>query len=102
LFFIALVTYFVSYTNKEKNKLLDLQESLKKSLITDTLTQLKNRNAITKDFGKSKENLTVVIFNIVKFKNINDFYGINVGDYVLQSVAMKLREVTKKHSIRPL
>jgi len=102
LVFIALVTYFVSYTNREKNKLIRLQESLKKSLITDTLTQLKNRNAITKDFDKSKENLTVVIFNIVKFKHINDFYGTSAGDYVLQSVAMRLQKIIQKYKISDL
>lgn len=98
LIFIALVTYFVFYSNKEKYKLGRLQRSLEVSLVTDTLTRLGNRNAITKDFRKSKDNVTVVMFNIVKFKHINDFYGVNVGDYVLKSVAMKLRKITKKYA----
>jgi diguanylate cyclase (GGDEF)-like protein len=70
---------------------------------TDTLTQLFNRlkfhQLLEKNILESSTNGTAfafIIFDIDKFKNINDTYGHDIGDYVLKElpkvVKTKLRE----------
>ncbi|MGM0623280.1 MAG: EAL domain-containing protein [Campylobacterota bacterium] len=94
----AVFVYFVYFHNKEKRKLARLKRNLEKTLVTDALTGLNNRVAIIKEFRKKHDDLAVVMFNIAKFKHINDFYGTNVGDYVLKSFALELKKLTKKCS----
>ena len=61
---------------------------------TDELTSLPNRRSFDNDFNKEflrakryKNNLTLVMFDIDFFKKVNDTYGHQCGDYVLQNVA---------------
>ena len=61
---------------------------------TDELTSLPNRRSFDSDFNKEflrakryKNNLTLVMFDIDFFKKVNDTYGHQCGDYVLQNVA---------------
>jgi len=66
-----------------------LRESQKKSLklaYYDQLTGLPNRQKIVSDMGKRNPSVCV-IFNIDDFKEINDFFGIEIGDNILQQVA---------------
>jgi len=93
---VGYLIYFIYHSDKEKTKLFRLQKSLEKSLVTDSLTGLGNRIAITKFFRKKIEPLTVVLFNIARFKHINDFYGIHVGDAVLEKFAKELKKFTTK------
>ena len=93
LSFIALVAYFIYHNNKEKKNLRKLQESLEISLVTDPLSGFGNRNAAQKALKGCDKDTIVVLFNIVKFKHINDFYGVHVGDYVLKALSMKLKKV---------
>jgi diguanylate cyclase (GGDEF)-like protein len=93
---VGYLIYFIYHGDKEKTKLFRLQKSLEKSLVTDSLTGLGNRIAITKFFRKKIEPLTVVLFNIARFKHINDFYGIHVGDAVLEKFAKELKKFTTK------
>ena len=62
--------------------------------ITDELTGLSNRryfdNCFDKEFLRAqryKNKLTIVIFDIDNFKDINDTYGHQCGDYVLKQIA---------------
>jgi len=69
-----------------------LRESQKKSLrlaYYDQLTGLPNRQKIVADLQK-KAFTACVIFNIDHFKEINDFYGIEIGDRILKEVAQWL------------
>jgi diguanylate cyclase (GGDEF)-like protein len=93
---VGYLIYFIYHNDKEKTKLFRLQKSLEKSLVTDSLTGLGNRIAITKFFRKKIEPLTVVLFNIARFKHINDFYGIHVGDAVLERFSKELKKFTTK------
>lgn len=56
---------------------------------TDELTQINNRYSLYDYFDqeKDKSNLSLAIFDIDDFKNINDGYGHVTGDYVLKTVA---------------
>lgn len=61
---------------------------------TDELTKLSNRRCFDNDFNKEYlraqryyNNLTLVMFDIDYFKNVNDSYGHPCGDFVLREVA---------------
>jgi len=75
--------------NEEKTK------QLKKQLYTDELTQLPNRRALIRDMKLYKE-AALAIINIKSFKNINDVFGFDVGNYTLQIVAKRLSYYVKE------
>jgi diguanylate cyclase (GGDEF)-like protein len=71
--------------------------------ITDDLTGLSNRryfdNCLEKEFLRAqryKNKLTLVIFDIDHFKNVNDTYGHQCGDYVLKQVAKAALQTFRK------
>ncbi len=66
--------------------------------ITDKLTGLYNRlrldeilNMKEKEFKRYKIVFSVIILDIDNFKSVNDIYGHNVGDYVLQTLSNILK-----------
>ena len=61
---------------------------------TNILTGLKNRYALIADLDniKNKSDVDVAIFNIDKFRNINDNFGYNYGDEYLTSISKTLKE----------
>lgn len=72
----------------------------------DELTGLPNRRALDLDIDKlipaSGEQATnpfaVILFDINRFKNINDSLGYNAGDMVLQTIAKRLKTLESKTS----
>lgn len=65
-----------------------LRESQKKTMklaYYDQLTGLPNRQKIVSDMGKRNPSICV-IFNIDDFKEINDFFGIETGDKILNQL----------------
>jgi len=91
--------YIDSYKKlKEENQLLkEKEEELSYLATTDYLTQLYNRRYCIetgeKLFQLAKRNerpLSVIIFDIDDFKQVNDTYGHKVGDAVLVSLGIKL------------
>lgn len=71
--------------------------------MTDELTGLFNRrsfdNAFEKEFlraARYNNKLTLVMFDIDHFKNINDTYGHQCGDYVLQQISNAALQTFRK------
>ena len=66
------------------------KKEIRKMANVDSLTQLKNRRAIS-EIGKklynSKKKFSVILFDIDHFKNINDTYGHQAGDEVLKVIS---------------
>lgn len=68
--------------NREKS------QQLIEQLYRDELTGLGNRNALIKDLqGNTKSYLA--IFNIRNFREINDAFGFEVGNYILKELAQR-------------
>ena len=71
-------------------------EALRKAYIelelaatTERLTKLLNRKSFEKD-EKELDNPVLLLINIDGFKHVNDFYGIQAGDFVLKEIAVCL------------
>jgi len=69
---------------------------LVESLFIDPLTQLPNREKLIVDFEKKKY---VGLLNIDSFKEINDFYGVEIGDIVLKKVGEILNDVRNVYKL---
>ena len=57
---------------------------------TDSLTDLANRRALDMrgpEFFRKSKSLCLILFDVDKFKNINDTYGHLAGDYVLKELS---------------
>lgn len=79
--------------NQQKTKQLFEQ------IYTDELTQIANRNALFRDLQEN-ENSFLVIFNIKSFKQINDVFGFDAGNSILQQISLLFTEITKEDSYK--
>nr|WP_311732215.1 transporter substrate-binding domain-containing protein [Vibrio ponticus] len=89
VFFVALAASLIAsfYLNQQSN--------------TDNLTRLKNRRALKRRFSKGvPAEATLVYLDVNKFKPINDTYGHEVGDQVLQELARNINRYWKGQSYR--
>lgn len=101
--------YFFSYLFSTVKQRLENEKTLSKEFlrqaITDKLTGLKNRTAFGEDLEKAlelceKNNkvLSVIFFDLDRFKYINDAFGHNTGDELLKKVADLLGKYEDEHS----
>lgn len=66
----------------------DKSQQLIEQLYTDALTGLGNRNALVKDLENNTSSY-LAIFNIRNFREINDAFGFEVGNYILKELAVR-------------
>ena len=66
----------------------DKTKQIIKQLYTDELTDLSNRNALFREL-KNNQNAFVAIFNVRNFKEINDAFGFETGNYILKGLAVR-------------
>jgi diguanylate cyclase (GGDEF)-like protein len=85
-----IIILFIKYLNENK-KLKEITSSLKHSLSYDHLTDLHNRRAFEIQLQKIREPHLLII-NIDGFKYINDIYGNDVGNVILQELAQILKD----------
>lgn len=71
--------------------------------VTDKLTGLYNRLKIDeildsqiKTHERYKTPFSIILFDLDDFKNVNDTYGHDIGDYVLKTIAKLVRENIRK------
>ena len=87
---------------KEKKKPLIVEEEIskyKKMAYYDQLTGVYNRHKlkeIAKELDKKKVPYGLLFFDIDDFKKVNDTYGHDVGDAVLQSFTTVMQKNTRK------
>ncbi|MBP1934420.1 GGDEF domain-containing protein [Ammoniphilus resinae] len=87
-----------------KNK--RLVEELEYHSLTDNLTQAFNRRYLEQYYEKfltessrQKQTLSIMLFDIDHFKKINDQFGHNAGDLVLQRLAAEIKELIRKRDV---
>jgi len=86
----APIAYSIGYSHLELFRAKELAEELGR---TDSLTGLSNRRALIEDAESSlAEVLALVIFDIDRFKSVNDAYGHLVGDAALRAVGRMMQE----------
>lgn len=80
----------------------ELNESLQKLAMTDALTGLANRRAaearLKEEFAAARRanaSFSLAIFDLDHFKSVNDRYGHDAGDHVLQHCATVLRDALR-------
>lgn len=65
----------------------------------DTLTELPNRKNMLEEVDRllinPMEKFAVLFLDLDKFKNINDTYGHDAGDYILKAVAVRLKGIVR-------
>lgn len=78
----------------------NLYAKMERMATHDGLTQIYNRGHLTKCFNEflnaailNKTSLTVALFDIDKFKKVNDSYGHLFGDVVIKTIASLAKEV---------
>lgn len=82
------------------------QQELTKLAMTDQLTGLYNRHSLfdigpkyLSDAQRHKFPLSLLVFDLDHFKNVNDTYGHGVGDIVLKSIGQVLNDNCRKEDI---
>lgn len=90
----------IALDNARRVKVMELQA------VTDELTGLYNRRAFDGMGGKEVERarryerpLSLILFDIDHFKNVNDTYGHPVGDHVLQVLTRLVTRTTRSTDI---
>ena len=84
--------------NEMAKSISTLTSDLEHKLYTDDLTNLKNRRAFWKDI-KSYSNPVLFLLDIDLFKNINDYYGVKAGNFVLIKFGNMLQKFCKEKDI---
>ena len=100
-FCIIFISYvFSKRENEAENKLMKYNDRLKKEANTDQLTGLFNRRKAD-EFLESLaaetdgKHVSVAIGDIDFFKKVDDTYGHDIGDIVLQNIAKTLEESSR-------
>jgi len=79
------------------------EEKIKYLANYDSLTDIPNRGFLMQQFDeileqakRTKTKFAVMLFDVDKFKAINDVYGHNAGDEVLRNIASRLQEAVRE------
>lgn len=96
---ILFIIVDITARKQAEDQLKQLNLLLEKQATTDHLTGISNRRHITTLIGaeicrsnRYPEPFSVILLDIDYFKHINDTYGHDAGDHVLQSIATLLRQ----------
>ncbi|SET13255.1 diguanylate cyclase (GGDEF) domain-containing protein [Pseudobutyrivibrio sp. C4] len=97
----GLLGFFMDITDNEKEK-----ANLEILSTTDELTGVLNRRAFEviidkyiEQYNMDKTDFALMIFDVDKFKHVNDHYGHGFGDLVLKAVSKCVKEVTYNNSL---
>ena len=87
------IQHFVA-TSKDITDRVKMEEKLQKLAITDDLTSIYNRYKINQEIdveiaraNRYESSFALIMIDIDHFKNVNDTYGHDMGDYVLKELS---------------
>jgi diguanylate cyclase (GGDEF)-like protein len=93
-------------TQMAATQLQEQNQQLKQEAVTDGLTGLANRKHFDQFIEqqvaaalRSNQHLSLVMFDIDKFKSINDTHGHQAGDEVIRTMSKLLRSVSRKQDL---
>jgi len=87
----------IKFCHNLYKKELQHKEDMQKLLYIDTLTQLPNRAKLINDVRDDKLGISsLAILDINSFKEVNDFYGYRIGDFVLKKVVDTIDEIIQR------
>ena len=97
----------INYIGNEINSLLDKLEhsyqEIQKLAMTDHLTNTHNRLSFYQEMDamiqKHDTSFAILLFDIDRFKEVNDHFGHDVGDDVLIEVAKRVNQSIQPHGI---
>lgn len=82
---------------KIHDKKIQNNEKIQNLIHMESLTQLPNRSKLIEDLQDEKCNIhSLSIIDINSFKEINDFYGHHIGDFILKSVATVILDIVNE------
>ena len=88
------IVFDISKSKALEQELLDANEKLNEMVITDELTGTYNRRYFTSKLNeeierseRTEEIFSLIMFDIDRFKRINDVFGHDSGDVVLKSIS---------------
>ena len=96
----------VRKSQDDNQSMTERATSAEKQALTDPLTGLPNRryfehsiSGFLREFGKLNKSFGLMMLDIDHFKSVNDNFGHDVGDMVLQEVALRLKAVCREHDV---
>jgi diguanylate cyclase len=101
---LSLVAYLYSRAaSHTEERLLKVNSELALLARTDALTKLLNRRSMLERIegeitrsGRSGSPFTLILCDIDNFKMINDEYGHDCGDYILETIAKLMQDTVRK------
>lgn len=78
--------------------IMKLYQRIEKRLYIDELTGLGSRYACIKSLEESK-NAVIILIDIDKFRSVNELFGIETGNEVLQKLSQLMLEFTKVYKV---
>ena len=91
---LAMITIIIIYVND--TKIINFQNKLRDQAVTDTLTELPNRFALSevvRELIRQGEKFVFVAIDINDFKSINDTMGFDAGNAVLKEIASRWKAI---------
>lgn len=100
LFVLAAVLHigFKKLIQRINQKSDRLNEQLRKQLHTDILTKLPNRKALIENLHDNQY-FGILLINVDNFKEINDLYGHEIGDKLLQVIGESIQKIAIIHNL---
>ncbi len=96
---IILQIGFKALINRVHKLSAKLSLQLDSQLHTDTLTGLPNRKSLLENI-QQKNHIAILLLNIDNFKEINDLYGHEIGDQILQEMAKSIQTIIEEYSLK--
>ncbi len=92
-------SHLLQRINKDIQIKEELNQQLSHQLYIDHLTGYINRHALLRDLNQESF-YAIILLNINNFKEINDFYGHEIGDQVLISITNTIQNEIQKYPMR--